>query len=175
MVFSELILDELTSIVPDFALVLFLVKRIYRERHVIGVDDAHSITLIVWLSPIIHVDFLVNYFNLMSQMPVVDIGLPFEGLDWVVSLVYVIYVGEYNLVLPVITSQYYDRIIFAFMMCTRRIFVDPKGCLDFVEIQLLCLIKYGCIQISQSENSESTDIANLFVQESLLLDHNELL
>jgi len=148
MVFSELILNELTSIVADFALILFLVKWIYWERHVIGVDDAYSITLIIWLSPIIHVDFLVNYFNLMSQMPIVDISFSFEGLDGVVSLVYVIYVVEYNLVLPIITSQYYDRIIFAFMMCTRRIFINPKGCLHFVEIQLLCLVKDGCIQIS---------------------------
>lgn len=148
MVFSELILDKLTSIVADFALVLFLVKRIYWERHVIGVDDADSISLVIWLSSIIHIDFLVNYFNLMSQMPVVDVGLSFEGLDGVVSLVYVIYVAEYNLVLPIITSQYYDRIIFAFMMRTHRKFTNPKGCLDFVEIQLLCLVEYGCIQIS---------------------------
>lgn len=148
MVFSELILDKLTSIVADFALVLFLVKRIYWERHVIRVDDAYSISLVIWLSSIIHIDFLVNYFNLMSQMPVVDVGLSFEGLDGVVSLVYVIYVAEYNLVLPIITSQYYDRIIFAFMMRTHRKFTYPKGCLDFVEIQLLCLVEYGCIQIS---------------------------
>ena len=85
MVFSEHILNNLTSIKPNFSLFLFLIQRIDRERHVVRVDDAHSVCLVKWFGTIIHVNFLVDNFYLMSQMSIVNIGLSFESLYGVIS------------------------------------------------------------------------------------------
>jgi hypothetical protein len=66
MVISKDILNELTSIIPYFALFLLLIKWINRERHVIRVNDAHSKYLVEWISSIVQIDFLVDNFDLMS-------------------------------------------------------------------------------------------------------------
>ena len=173
--FSEDILKLLTRIKCGFPFFLFLIKWIEWVRHIIRVKDAHSKSLIKWFSSIIQINFLVDNFYLMSQMPIVDVSLSFKSLDRVISLCYVMQVINNNLVLPVSTSYNYDRVIFFFMGCMRATSGKPKGCLNFSEIHLLSLVKHGAFQIFQSVNSESALIeVLLYVLVALLLNHNKL-